>query len=368
MLSNPVSTEPPGWNATTGYTGEKTDPTVGLNLFHARAYDPASATWLSADPRSGSALDSQSQNRYAYVSNNPTSNQDMLGYSSGGFLSGVFGFVAAVTKKVVSVTKTIVKAVQSIAIPWLQSITGTSETLIQTQTGSNGSSPSSGGNGTGTNSGNASGNKPKPKSASGSSTPTARHSSIPATYIPAAQCGGFLSYDRAACTSAQIATQKATEVVQEIDTSKWCDQTCQQAMEYDAILNYHGKAMADIFGTYADLSSATAPLVSLGFGAYLGGATGKYSSGSKGSTGRTAPKSLAEKLAFDEVKSNPNGVQIRVKGGMSDQANGWTAKEGWVKMTQTISATDRGGAVNIEIHYVQNIWTGQTADFKFKDR
>ncbi|AZI57856.1 hypothetical protein EH165_06520 [Nakamurella antarctica] len=70
----------PGWNATVGYGGEITDPTNDLNSYYARQYDPVTATWLSPDPYQGSALASQTQNRYAFVSGNPTTNTDFLGY------------------------------------------------------------------------------------------------------------------------------------------------------------------------------------------------------------------------------------------------------------------------------------------------
>lgn len=75
----------------------------------------------------------------------------------------------------------------------------------------------------------------------------------------------------------------------------------------------------------------------------------------KGSTGRTVPKSLGEKLAMDQARSNPGeGQQLPLT--MSDPR--WPKSDGWVKMAQYVNG--------VEIHYVQNTKTGQVDDFKFK--
>ncbi|MGO4534464.1 RHS repeat-associated core domain-containing protein [Leifsonia sp. 2MCAF36] len=71
--------ETPGWSAPENYTGEQTDPTQGLNHYAARAYDPAAAAWTTPDPWRGTADQPQSQNRYGYGWNNPTSNVDVDG-------------------------------------------------------------------------------------------------------------------------------------------------------------------------------------------------------------------------------------------------------------------------------------------------
>ncbi|UTR15005.1 hypothetical protein MM221_21160 [Salipaludibacillus sp. LMS25] len=75
----------------------------------------------------------------------------------------------------------------------------------------------------------------------------------------------------------------------------------------------------------------------------------------RGSTGRTTPNNLNEKLAMEEVMSNPttgNVLPIR----MTDSR--WPSSEGWVKMSKNVNG--------IEIHYVRNARTGQVDDFKFK--
>ena len=75
------------------------------------------------------------------------------------------------------------------------------------------------------------------------------------------------------------------------------------------------------------------------------------------STGRTQPRNLKEKLAMEEVKSNPSGRQLPIQ--MSDAKNGLFAKDSWVKKAQNVNG--------VAIHYVKNIRTGKTIDFKFKD-
>jgi hypothetical protein len=72
------------------------------------------------------------------------------------------------------------------------------------------------------------------------------------------------------------------------------------------------------------------------------------------STGRIVPNSLTEKLAMEEVTSNPAGTVIeRIT--MSDPR--FPAADGWVKMQQKVNG--------VGIHYIQNLNTGAVADFKF---
>ncbi|WP_315850855.1 VENN motif pre-toxin domain-containing protein [Yersinia massiliensis] len=74
-----------------------------------------------------------------------------------------------------------------------------------------------------------------------------------------------------------------------------------------------------------------------------------------GSTGRTEPNSLQEKLAMEQTLSNPAaGHPLPLP--MADTR--WPKEDGWVKMTQSING--------VEIHYVRNTKTGQIDDFKFK--
>ena len=74
-----------------------------------------------------------------------------------------------------------------------------------------------------------------------------------------------------------------------------------------------------------------------------------------GSTGRTTPANLSEKLAMEQAISNPAaGRTLTVP--MTDSR--WPATDGWVKSAQNING--------IEIHYVRNSITGEIDDFKFK--
>lgn len=69
-----------GWNSQTGYTGELGDPITGLNSYFARAYEPMSGSWLSADPYRGSTSDPETLSRYGYVGGNPVTHTDAYGY------------------------------------------------------------------------------------------------------------------------------------------------------------------------------------------------------------------------------------------------------------------------------------------------
>lgn len=72
-----------------------------------------------------------------------------------------------------------------------------------------------------------------------------------------------------------------------------------------------------------------------------------------GSTGRVTPGNLTEQLAMTEVRAAPAGRQLGVT--MTDAR--WPAADGWVKMSQNVNG--------VEIHYVQNTFTGAVDDFKF---
>jgi RHS repeat-associated protein len=71
-----------GWNSTVNYTGETTDPGYGLNNYYSRTYDPTTGFWMSQDSWRGLLGAPQTLGRYAYVTNNPVSSQDLLGYMS----------------------------------------------------------------------------------------------------------------------------------------------------------------------------------------------------------------------------------------------------------------------------------------------
>lgn len=56
--------------------------------FHAREYDPFTATWLTRDPYRGTSDDPQSLHRYGYVQGNPVNLWDAYGYAA---QSGTYG-------------------------------------------------------------------------------------------------------------------------------------------------------------------------------------------------------------------------------------------------------------------------------------
>jgi RHS repeat-associated protein len=63
-----------------GFTDHEQLDDLGLVHMNGRVYDPVLARFLSADPFVDSVLDSQSLNRYSYVSNNPLGYIDPSGY------------------------------------------------------------------------------------------------------------------------------------------------------------------------------------------------------------------------------------------------------------------------------------------------
>jgi RHS repeat-associated protein len=70
------------------FTGQELDASTGLYHFHARDYDPATATWLTRDPYRGTPDDPQSLHRYGYVKGNPVNLWDAWGYAAQG---GTYG-------------------------------------------------------------------------------------------------------------------------------------------------------------------------------------------------------------------------------------------------------------------------------------
>ena len=78
------------------------------------------------------------------------------------------------------------------------------------------------------------------------------------------------------------------------------------------------------------------------------------------STGRTAPNSLREKLAMEEVMARPLGEHVdRIV--MQDPR--FHAKDGWIKMQQVVEVGEK--LEKIVIHYLKNTKTDAVADFKF---
>ncbi|MBQ9690703.1 MAG: hypothetical protein IJV62_01125 [Eggerthellaceae bacterium] len=80
-----------------------------------------------------------------------------------------------------------------------------------------------------------------------------------------------------------------------------------------------------------------------------------------GSTGRTPPASLNEKLAIHQVESNPLNGATRLPITLRDPR--WPAEDGWIKMQSIVYHSDGSKTI---IHFVYNEKTGVFDDFKFK--
>jgi RHS repeat-associated protein len=63
-------------------TGKRFDTASSLYYFGSRWYQPGTGTFMSQDSYQGSAMDPMSQNKYAYVNDNPTNMVDPWGYSA----------------------------------------------------------------------------------------------------------------------------------------------------------------------------------------------------------------------------------------------------------------------------------------------
>jgi RHS repeat-associated protein len=80
---------------------------------------------------------------------------------------------------------------------------------------------------------------------------------------------------------------------------------------------------------------------------------------SRGSTGRTQPHNLNEKLAMDQVKADPlkNATNLSETKGLKMSDQRWSAEKGWAKYSKNVNG--------VEIHFNYNKNTGEFDDFKF---
>ncbi|GHS85958.1 hypothetical protein AGMMS50218_04790 [Actinomycetota bacterium] len=76
-------TQTAGWDSDHGYTSQPTDTGLGVVLFYARTYDPATGTFTSLDPWDGLLTEPGTLNAYAYVVGDPLTTIDILGYWPG---------------------------------------------------------------------------------------------------------------------------------------------------------------------------------------------------------------------------------------------------------------------------------------------
>ena len=75
--------------------------------------------------------------------------------------------------------------------------------------------------------------------------------------------------------------------------------------------------------------------------------------------GTTHPRNLAEQMAIDEAVENPTTNSKILPLQLTDKR--WEAKDGWVKM-QKIVRPKHGEPITV--HYLRNVDTGATDDFK----
>ena len=69
-----------GWGSYVGNDGQPGDATLGVDQYYARNYDPSVGSWLEPDDWRGLLTQPQTLNRHAYVTNNPATYSDLLGY------------------------------------------------------------------------------------------------------------------------------------------------------------------------------------------------------------------------------------------------------------------------------------------------
>ena len=87
---------------------------------------------------------------------------------------------------------------------------------------------------------------------------------------------------------------------------------------------------------------------------------GQLKFANRGSTGRTQPNSLVEKLAMEQVRSNPlDGAKVLSKIKLNDKR--WLASDGWLKMQRVV----RSGTHTTKIHFNYNPMLKLVDDFKF---
>ena len=104
-----------------GYNGEEQNPFTGLQYLRARYYAPQNGGFITQDSFSGVLTNALSQNRYAYVHNNPVNYADPSGHSIWDSIkngvtnavNSVKNFVSNVANKVSSAVSTAVNAVKS---------------------------------------------------------------------------------------------------------------------------------------------------------------------------------------------------------------------------------------------------------------
>jgi RHS repeat-associated protein len=86
-----------GWGSAVGYSGQDTDLAAGTVKYHQRVYDPITGAWTSRDAWRGLLEVPVTLNGFAFLTSNPTSRVDILGYA-GMLIDGMWGSRAAVKR------------------------------------------------------------------------------------------------------------------------------------------------------------------------------------------------------------------------------------------------------------------------------
>lgn len=89
-----TSLDTTGWGSHLGYSGQLTDLDTGTVNYHQRLYDPTTGTWTTHDTWRGLLHAPATLNGFAFLTGNPTSKIDVLGYA-GMLIDGKWGSPAA---------------------------------------------------------------------------------------------------------------------------------------------------------------------------------------------------------------------------------------------------------------------------------
>lgn len=163
--------------------------------------------------------------------------------------------------------------------------------------------------------------------------------------VAAVAAGGFAATTASTVAAAAFigaATMLGTAAYMAASTSKTTKDFNSQGNWGTVAATAAGAAAGGIGGYYSSRNSRTST-------------TAASSSKSKGSTGRITPISLKEKLAMEEVRSNPLAGTSQLSTIMKDPR--WSAGEGWTKMSRNVNG--------VEIHFLYNQSLKLFDDFKF---
>jgi len=339
-----------------GFGGEIADPikpgngigndTPLLDHYYARSYDPGTGTWLQRDPNGGKLSKPQTLPSYQFAGDSPSSNRDLLGFLSVGVANpGTISLVGVAHPGTIS----------SVGVwnggPVQQSTIAAAQILQPT----------------------ISAQQLQP-----AVTPFRSYRS-PAAYGAGAISRPLVGSDLQGGTNTvtgQISVPRATPTPLDL----------RKAYASGGLVRgiaYTSSSTPDVGGprvTAGDIGflglvgvavclivepcgvAVGSGIVALGGGGALVAISGAGTVATEDaalleeSTGRTAAESLSEQLAMQSVEADPTAGKVLTNIVMNDPR--WPASDGWVKMEQVVN--------NVVVHYVYNVLTGESTDFKFK--